>query len=159
MPIIRNALSELLTFDISIGPGPIGQALDIDWEFSVSNELTFNEPGENGFADGGFSWSTDVAFESNSIARDILVSDSFDFSLEKRGGILKGEDGFNVEMTNTYVDAFDSWRGTSAETLNETSFGIDGDDRDVDFSVIAARETSLFDRDILPDFAFDFAIF
>ena len=62
-------------------------------------------------------------------------------------------------MTNSYVDAFDSWRGTSAETLNETSFGIDGDDRDVDFSVIAARETSLFDRDILPDFAFDFAIF
>ncbi|MGR3490399.1 MULTISPECIES: hypothetical protein [Paracoccaceae] len=151
-------MSDLLTFDISVGPGPIAQRLDIDWEFSISNELTFNEPGENGFADGGFSNESNVTFQSSSIARDILVSDSMAFAFEKRGGLFKGEDGASFFVANENVDHYDSWRGTTIDAESTRFAGFDGEDRDAFFDRAIVLETEVLDRDFQPGFSFDFEL-
>ena len=157
--IIKTAVSDLLTFDISIGPGPISSIAGINWEFSLSNELTFYDPGQSGYNDGGFSNSFDIGVTSSSTARDFLVADSFDFSYEKRGGILPGVgvDGINVAAQNVTDVDYESWRDTTINADTVQQFGLDGDDRDFFVGLGAEVETELLGRDFLPGFDFFFA--
>ena len=159
MPIIRDALSNLLTFDIEIGPGPISTAVGIDWQFSVSNELTFYQPGEAGFNDGGFSNSFDIGVTSTSIARDIVVADSFDFAYEKRGGILVGVDGASVAVQNATVVDYESWRDTEVESNTLVQFFADGEDATFGAGVFADIDTMILGQDFLPGLEIDLFTF
>ncbi|MGR3490398.1 MULTISPECIES: hypothetical protein [Paracoccaceae] len=159
MPIIRDFLSDLLTFDISVGPGPIAANRGINWEFSISNELNFYQPGQNGYADGGFSNSFDIGVTSTSIARDIAVGDSFDFFFEKRGGLIKGQDGIKIGVQNEATADYDSWRDTSLEAGTGVQFGVDGENRDFDFGFFAAIDTEVFGNNFVPGLELDFYTF
>ena len=111
---IRNTLSNLLTFDVTLDSGPIADALGIEWTLNLSSDLDFTGP-------SSVFYGRSFSFESSSTARDIAVGDQFAFNFNGP----QSEDGFSYSEQSRWVNTYESYRGTSVENYGQSAFAVD----------------------------------
>ncbi|MGR3802711.1 hypothetical protein [Marinibacterium profundimaris] len=155
MPIIKDFLSNALTYDFQISSGPVAAAFGVNWSVGTASELEFYDPGEPGYADGGAAYARTTYASFSSPVSGFAAATSSAKSFERPGAT----DGLNFMSTDTsginYADAL----GTGVLFQAASSRELDLDDFLFEQTVEAGGTSAVLGLDLLPGFTYEDTLF